>query len=200
MIRVALFDLGGVIVDLAGLEQFLRRHRLDPATFWPAWLELGAGHEFESGRTTPNEFADAFLAQFEVDLTRDGFLAEFARWPAGLLPGAAQLLGDLRDAGVLTATLSNTNSIHWHSTFNRELVMPMFDRHFPSFELGRAKPDSGLFEDVIRRLDADPADVTFLDDKLVNVEAARRIGMRAFQVDGPAAARRALARTPDRGP
>jgi FMN phosphatase YigB (HAD superfamily) len=101
---------------------------------------------------------------------------------------------------VLTATLSNTNPIHWHSPFNQDVVMPLFDRHFPSFELGRAKPDTGLFEDVIRRLDVDPADVTFLDDKLVNVEAARRTGMPAYQVDGPAAARRALARSPDRAP
>jgi len=200
MSRVVLFDLGGVIVDLTGLERFMRRHRLDPATFWAAWLELGAGHEFESGRTTPNEFADAFLAQFEIDLTPDGFLAEFAQWPTGLLPGAAQLLGDLRAAGVLTATLSNTNPIHWHSTFNQDVVMPLFDRHFPSFELGRAKPDWRLFEDVICRLGVDPANVTFLDDKLVNVEAARRVGMQAFQVDGPGAARRALARPPDRDP
>jgi hypothetical protein len=79
--RVVLFDLGGVIVDLTGLEQFLDRHRLERATFWPAWLELGAGNKFESGRSTPAEFAASFLRQFEIDLTPEEFLTEFAEWP-----------------------------------------------------------------------------------------------------------------------
>lgn len=103
---VVLFDLGGVIVDLTGLDDFLDRHDLDPVDFWPAWLELGAGNDFESGRTTADEFAAAFLRQFDLGV----------------------------DAG----------------------------------------------------------DVTFLDDNLVNVAAADRVGMTGFHARSPDEARTAL--------
>ncbi|MGB9344602.1 MAG: HAD family phosphatase [Ilumatobacteraceae bacterium] len=192
MRRVVLFDLGGVIVDLGGLEDFLDRHDLDPSEFWPAWLELGAGHRFESGQSTPDEFARAFLEQFDVDLSPEMFLEEFAAWPSGLLPGAAELVDELRSAGITTATLSNTNPIHWASPFNQTVIVPMFDRHFPSFELGLAKPVPAIFELVVEMLTGDPGEITFLDDNQVNVEAARRVGLAAFHVRGPAEARRAL--------
>jgi HAD superfamily hydrolase (TIGR01509 family) len=190
--RVVLFDLGGVIVDLAGLEQFLDRHRLERATFWPAWLELGAGNKFESGRSTPAEFAASFLRQFEIDLTPEEFLTEFSEWPSGLLPGAEELVDDVRSVGAITATLSNTNPIHWNSVFSQNVIVPMFDRHFPSFELGMAKPARALFERVVNMLAVNAAEVTFLDDNLVNVEAAREAGLAAFHVRSPDEARLVL--------
>jgi putative hydrolase of the HAD superfamily len=190
--RVVLFDLGGVIVDLGGLEDFLDRHELDPSAFWPAWLELGAGHRFESGQSTSDEFARAFLEQFDVDLTPEMFLEEFAAWPSGLLPGAAELVAELRSARITTATLSNTNPIHWASPFNQTVIVPMFDRHFPSFELGLAKPVPAIFELVVEMLTGDPGEITFLDDNQVNVDAAREAGLAAFLVRGPAEARRVL--------
>lgn len=186
------FDLGGVIVDLTGLDDFLERHELLPETFWPAWLELGAGHDFESGRTTCDEFASAFLTQFRLDLTPEDFLEEFARWPSGLLPGARELVDDVRRSGVGTATLSNTNPIHWQAPLCQEQIIPMFDRHFPTFELGLAKPDPAVFETVARALNVAPDRICFLDDNRVNVTAADSVGMRAAHVQGPAAARTAL--------
>ncbi len=129
VIQVVVFDLGGVIVDLSGLDHFLSRHDLVPEEFMPAWLDLGAGHDFESGRTSPAEFAEAFLAEFDLRLSSEQFLSEFADWPSGLLPGARKLVDDL---DVVTATLSNTNSIHWASDFTQTVLIDMFDRHFPS--------------------------------------------------------------------
>jgi HAD superfamily hydrolase (TIGR01509 family) len=191
VVTVVLFDLGGVIVDLSGLERFLVRHRLEAAEFWPRWLELGAGNDFERGRTSPAEFADAFLAEFELAMPPEQFLAEFADWPTGLLPGAADLLADLDH--VMTASLSNTNQIHWSSEFTQRTL---FDRHFPSFELGLAKPAPEIFERVVELVDADPGRIAFVDDNLDNVEAALEVGLRAFHTRGPTEARAALATVP----
>lgn len=107
-------------------------------------MELGAGHDFESGRTSPEEFATAFLRQFKLPIAPKRFLSEFAGWPTGLLPGAGELLDDLReDTDVTTATLSNTNSIHWASDFVQYDLLDRFDRHFPSFD-GRGSHGAGL--------------------------------------------------------
>lgn len=193
MTQVVLFDLGGVIVDLSGMDLFILRHGLVAEEFRRSWLELGAGHDFESGRTSAEAFADAFLDQFELPITGGQFLSEFAEWPSGLLPGAGELVADL---DVMTATLSNTNPIHWAADLAQHQLLPMFDRHFPSFQLGIAKPAPEIFERVIQLLGVRPDEAVFVDDNLVNVTAARRVGLTAFHTNGPVEARAALASVP----
>ena len=186
---MVVFDLGGVILDLAGLRAFLDRHHLDIADFFARALGGGAHAAFERGALDPDAYATAFLTESGLDLDPAEFLAEFVDWPGGLLPGAAELLAEI---AVPTASMSNTNPLHWEAPHNVEVVMPLFDHHFPSYRLGRAKPDPELFRRVAELLDVEPAVILFFDDNQVNVDAARSIGMRAHRVDGPAAARAVL--------
>jgi len=46
------------------------------------------------------------------------------------------------------------------------------------------KPDLEVFEYVIRDLDVPPERIAFFDDTSVNVEAARQVGIIAYEVDG----------------
>lgn len=187
--EVVLFDLGGVLVDLGGLDAFLARHRLDPQDFWVRWLGAGAVGEFERGGCTAEEFADTFVAEFDLSIGPGQFLAEFARWPGGLLPGAATLLADVP---VTRASLSNTNQIHWDGAFTSDELLNLFDVHFPSFRLGLAKPDPAIFRRVVELLGVASGRVVFLDDNQVNVDAATSVGLVARRVVGPTAARNAL--------
>jgi len=59
-----------------------------------------------------------------------------------------------------------------------------FDNHFVSHLTGRIKPDSDAFEHVVDSLGCLPAQVLFLDDNALNVEAAQRFGMHAIRVCG----------------
>jgi putative hydrolase of the HAD superfamily len=59
-----------------------------------------------------------------------------------------------------------------------------FDSHFASHLTGRIKPDSDAFEHVVDSLGCSPAQVLFLDDNSINVEAAQRFGMHAVRVRG----------------
>ncbi|HET7476006.1 MAG TPA: HAD-IA family hydrolase [Dermatophilaceae bacterium] len=54
-----------------------------------------------------------------------------------------------------------------------------FEAVFVSSDLGLAKPDPAFFRHVVRALDVNPAEVLFVDDMAVNVEAARAVGLRA---------------------
>lgn len=192
-VDAVVFDLGGVILDLAGLKDFLERHDLDLTTFFARALGSGAHAEFERGALEPEVYADAFLAEADLDLDRADFLDEFAGWPGDLLPGAADLVADVRATGVITATLSNTNAVHWGSPFSTSTVLPMFDQHFPSYQLGLAKPDEAIFRRVVDELGVEAGRVVFFDDNLVNVEAAASVGLQAHHVQGPREARIALA-------
>jgi len=150
---------------------------------------MGAGHDFERGATTADAFAEAFVAEFGIDTTPEGFLEEFAAWPSALYPGALELVAEVP---VTTGSLSNTNPIHWEAQFEPWGIGAAFDRHFPSFELGLAKPHTDIFERVVELLEL-PADaVLFLARNQLDVDGARSAGLAAERGVGPAAARSAL--------
>lgn len=58
-IRCVLFDVGGVLVELGGIQPMLdwMRNRTDVAGLWRAWLASDAVREFERGRVDVDTFA-----------------------------------------------------------------------------------------------------------------------------------------------
>jgi HAD superfamily hydrolase (TIGR01509 family) len=99
------------------------------------------------------------------------------RW----LPGMPELLDDL-DGVVLRATASNYS--HWVEELAEDLLGGRFDRIIASCHLGVRKPDREFYLAVLERLDLAPAEVGFVDDRDVNVAAARRTGMPAHRYEG----------------
>ena len=94
-IRVVLFDLGGVLVELSGVPTMLTwmGGRVSADELFRMWLTSPAVRTFETGRTSPEVFADQLIAEMRLPVGRDTFLQEFTRWTVGLLPGALDLVG-----------------------------------------------------------------------------------------------------------
>ena len=59
--------------------------------------------------------------------------------------------------------------------------------------MGLVKPDREAFEFAIEGLDCSADSILFLDDNVINVEAARAAGLRAEVTRGPGEARTVLA-------
>lgn len=61
----------------------------------------------------------------------------------------------------------------------------VFDQEFYSCELGYMKPETGYFEAIVTETALPPSDMLFIDDREVNVTAARQVGLKAsvFQTD-----------------
>ena len=51
-----------------------------------------------------------------------------------------------------------------------------------STEIGTAKPDARMYLEICKRLDAEPSDCLFVDDRVCNLEGAMAVGMRAVQM------------------
>jgi len=49
-----------------------------------------------------------------------------------------------------------------------------------SYQLHMAKPDPEIYRYVLKELGTLPDETLFLDDKLVNIQAARALGIRAI--------------------
>jgi putative hydrolase of the HAD superfamily len=177
-----LFDLGGVLLESsahANLKQ-LTNIDLDIADYRERWLRSPAVRRFESGSCPPQEFAAEFLAEWRIALSHEDFLAQFTGWAQGFYPGALDLLATLR-ANFRTACLSNSNELHWHKFDGFEGV---FDIALSSHRLGVIKPDDDAFVRALEICQVPAAEVMFFDDSLSNIHSARRLGMRAFQVEG----------------
>jgi glucose-1-phosphatase len=90
------------------------------------------------------------------------------------------------------ALLSNSNALHWARVVDDLGLGAAFDHHFVSHLTGRIKPDVEAFQEVVDSLSCRPEQVLFLDDNILNVEAAKRFGMQAIRVQGLGETRTAL--------
>lgn len=195
-IRVVLFDVGGVLVELSGVTTLLSwlGHRVTADQLYTFWLASPLVRSFETGKLQPDVFADQLIAELRLPVGKEEFLAEFCTWSLRVLPGAVELVQQL-PRNYVRATLCNTNALHWPRLMQRRDLVSAFDHHFASHLTGKIKPDEEAFQHVLATLECDGPQALFLDDNRLNVAAARRVGMAAFQVRGPAEAERVLHET-----
>jgi putative hydrolase of the HAD superfamily len=192
-----LFDYGGVIcqpqpeLDVARLAQVAGctvAELLPP--YWAYRLDYDRAAFDVTG----------YWLQVAADLRR-GFteprIAELSRVDAAswlhLRPASVDLVADLAAAGLRLALLSNAPE----DTAQAVSALPVaarFEHLMFSCYLKLAKPDPECFRAALAVLQAEPADVIFLDDRPDNVAAAAALGIRSAHFTDAGAARADLAR------
>ena len=141
-----------------------------------------------------------------VDVPYNGDAARVAP-----MPGAAEALARLRDAGIATAVVSNQSGIarglvrdeHVHAVHRRmeELLGPLgpleYCPHGPGEGCGCRKPAPGLIVRAAERLGVDPEDCAVIGDIGADAEAARAAGARPILVPTPVTRAREVADAPE---
>jgi putative hydrolase of the HAD superfamily len=90
------------------------------------------------------------------------------------------LARDLRRAGYKTAILSNMER-RMLAAMRRKLTwLDEFEVQIYSCEIGTVKPEAEIYLECCQRLGCLPQEALFLDDKKVNTEAAKKLGMQSF--------------------
>lgn len=192
--KLLLFDLGGVLVELGGVDLMMEwtGGRFSEEQLWHEWLTCPHVHDFETGRTEPDEFARAVVAEFDLPVGPGELIEEFTAWVPRAYSGAVELLQELSGVYRL-GVLSNTNVLHW-TRIRDEMEMGRFFEHvFVSYRTGIMKPAAGAFTMVSESTGRPAGSIVFLDDKQVNVDAALSAGMEAYCVKGADGARKQLA-------
>jgi glucose-1-phosphatase len=192
-VDLVLFDLGGVLIELSGVRAMLELTGIESEEeLWRRWLTCRWVRCFESGGCSETEFAAGVVADWQLALSPAKFLEAFRDWPAGPLPGAAELVAQTR-VSVATGCFSNTNVLHWRGRIAAWPLASLFDHRFLSFELGLLKPDIAAFAQVAGMLEMPAERVLFLDDNAVNVAGAAAAGFQAICAAGVEEARQSLA-------
>ena len=104
----------------------------------------------------------------------------------------ASVLDDLLEAGVVLYGLTNFDS----SLFEQaRLLVPQLEQFAGIVVSGRehlAKPDAAIFELLLERYGLDAASTLFVDDSVVNIHSADRLGLRVHRFSGAGRLRAAL--------
>jgi putative hydrolase of the HAD superfamily len=91
-----------------------------------------------------------------------------------------ELARDLQRAGYRTAILSNMER-RMLAAMRRKLAwLDEFDVQMYSCEVGTVKPEPAIYLECCRRLGCEPRQALFLDDKKVNTEGAKKVGMHSY--------------------
>jgi putative hydrolase of the HAD superfamily len=178
-----LFDLGGVLIELAGVERMLEWCPELGTTeeLWRRWLRSPAVRRYETGAASSEEFAREIVREFDLPVTAETFIAAFEFWPRALYPGVADLLAGLAPHYRL-ASVSNTNALHWARFRHDWSLDACFHHNFPSYQVGKLKPDADYFDHVVAVLGVARERILFVDDNRINVDAAASFGLTARHV------------------
>tara|TARA_R110001606_G_scaffold356838_2_gene508243 strand:- start:829 stop:1449 length:621 start_codon:yes stop_codon:yes gene_type:complete len=194
-IRVVLFDLGNVLVDLGDISEMhaMLNMQGEESEVWLKWLRSPTVAAFDSGKITFDQFAASLLKEVGSDIDKETFKASFKAWPRGLFEGALELIESVKPE-YHRAILSNTNAAHWPRLMDEMALAGKFHSYYASHMVGFVKPDEAIYQYVIRNLQVAPEEILFIDDNQVNIDTANALGMKAFRVKGIEEARAVLHR------
>jgi HAD superfamily hydrolase (TIGR01509 family) len=179
------FDLGGVLVRITlDIAEAAARAGVaivgSPGKFmdYPPFIDFQAGRRSEDaylmglGELLGCSVADALAVHNHI-------LVE-------PYPGTLELLEALEADGVMCGCLSNTNAPHWREMREGDRFpnVARLSVAVASHEHEMEKPNADIFE-RFRELAGWPHldEIVFFDDTRANVDAARRLGWRAWLID-----------------
>jgi putative hydrolase of the HAD superfamily len=183
-LRAVIFDFGMVLTglpDAKAHDELLRITGLEAERFESFyWVDR---HAYDEGKLTGLAFWQKLVREAGLNLP-DSAIAELNRWDARMWttvdPAMLAWHQQLKQAGLLTAILSNMGDSVLESIEREFDWLSSFDALVWSFQLGVAKPDPVIYSHALKQLGTAADETLFIDDKPVNVEAARELGMKAL--------------------
>lgn len=185
-VKAIIFDLGGVLINLA------------PNRTRDAFIELGIPHfeelftvfkatplfdDLETGRVQPGEFIQRLQRESQVPLTEKQIVEA---WNAMLLDFRLDSLAFIKKLNEQYPVFlySNTNRIHYESfeAVYRDLhagqhFNDLFNKAYYSHEIGYRKPEIEGYLHIINDQSLNAGTTLFVDDNAGNIEGARLAGL-----------------------
>lgn len=195
-LRAVVFDYGMV---LTGPQEPVAHEKLREITQLPAekfeamyWADR---HAYDEGKLTGMEFWRKLLREAGLRLP-EGTVEELNLWDGRMWttenPEMLKWQLELKHRGILTGILSNMGDNVLENMKREFDWLSRFDVLVWSFQLRMAKPEPAIYRYILKELGTQPEETLFLDDKLINVEAARDLGMQAIQFSSVAKLREDL--------
>ena len=190
------WDNGGVILtngwDRDSRQKAVEKFHLD-------WTDFEDRHElmlnaFECGEATLDEYLRRVVFYRERPFAPDEF-KQFMFQQSQASPEPLAFLRDLaRTRRYLNATLNNESLEINEYRIRTFHLRDYFEVFFSSCYLGARKPDRGIYVLALKITQREPGECVLIDDRGLNLECARELGMHTIQFQNVAQLQSDLAR------
>jgi len=185
MINTIIFDFGDIFINLekeATIEEFKKLGLEGPNEELVAMNDL-----FERGKISEQEFIEGFqkyIPNADVHEIRKAWNSVIGEFPLYRLEFLQMLSNKYR-----LFLLTNTDAIHI-SRFEHMVGISFFsdfyqcfEKVYFSFEMGMRKPDTDIFNHILKKHDLSPKRTLFIDDKKENTDAAAALGIQVWNLN-----------------
>jgi putative hydrolase of the HAD superfamily len=183
-LRAVIFDYGMVLTGQPDQEAHAAMVRLTglPVDRFES-LYWADRHAYDEGRLTGIMFWQNFVRDARLNLGQ-AEIEELNRCDTRMWttqdPSMLAWQLQLKQRGILTAILSNMGDTVLANMEREFDWLPRFDVLVWSFQLHMAKPDPAIYLHTLQKLGTRPDESLFIDDRQVNIDAARALGMEAI--------------------
>lgn len=189
-IKNIIFDYGNVIFDIdfkIAQASFKKLGITDIENFFAHKAHNQLFDDFETGAISPAEFREGIRKAANKPELTDAQIDE--AWNS-LLIGTIQenhdVLLKVKDL-YRTFLLSNNNEIHYDwiinylkTTFNLNNYDTYFEKAYFSQHMKLRKPNTNIFEQVLKDNHLNPAETLFIDDSPQHIEGAKKVGLNTL--------------------
>lgn len=184
-IRAILFDLGNVLVDFSfqdALSHLSAVTGKTPKAIHEFFFQSDLERRFEVAALDPLEFFE----EVRAGLGFPGSFAEFADiWNNIFVenPQAQGLLARLKTAYPIVL-VSNTNEMHFNHVEKHCRVLDHVHHLILSHRVKARKPHPDIYHAALKAAGVKASEAVFVDDLIVNVTAAKELGLHAVHFQG----------------
>ncbi|MBF0440804.1 MAG: HAD family phosphatase [Oligoflexales bacterium] len=181
MIKTLIFDLGNVLlyfspqISIAQLSELSGNSCEDIENFL---FKSGLEWKSQLGVVSKTEI----FGQFQSFCRKSFDIDEFCYAASNIFNpnySMIELLPRIKEKGLKTILLSNTNEMHFEFIKNNYSFINYFDEIVLSYKVRACKPDKKIFYEAVNRTCEKPNEFLFVDDITDYVNAAREIGIQA---------------------
>jgi 2-haloacid dehalogenase len=192
---VAVFDLGGVLIDWNPRYLYRKLFGADEAAMEHFLANICTSNwnvQQDAGRTLAEGCALLKKQHPEHAELIDAWLERYDEMLGGAIQGTVEILAELRSRGVPIYALSNWSAETFPAAQKRFDFLTWFRGILVSGNVRLIKPDPRIFQLFCETHAVNPAQAVYIDDLRHNVDAATACGMHGIQFTDPAALRTEL--------
>lgn len=192
---VAVFDLGGVLIDWNPRYLYRKLFRGDEDAMEYFLANICTSHwnsQQDAGRSLSEACALLTSKYPEHKQMIEAWRERYDEMLGGPIQGTVDLLAELRSADVPIYALSNWSSETFPAAWKRFDFLRWFKGILLSAEVRLLKPDPRIYCHFCETHAVDPAQAIYIDDLKLNVEGAAALGMHGIHFTDPESLRREL--------
>lgn len=180
-LKILFFDIGGVLLS-NGWGHESRKEAAQK--FGLNYDEVNNLHNFifnvyEIGGVTLDEYLDTVIFNHPRDFTRQDF-KEFVYKQSVELPTLEWLKEWKKDCGFRIISVNNEGKELNDYRVKKFKLHDFFDAFVSSCEVGLRKPDPAIWKLAMGIAQAQPNQCVYFDDRIMFVNAAQKLGIRAY--------------------